>query len=355
MDSSMILDHLALIKSSFTAFFFTLFCIWLLHPLACHIGLVDRPGGRKWHETEVPLIGGITMFFGFCFSLLLLPFPLRDYRGLLAGSGLLILMGVVDDFRELGSKLRLLGQLFACFFLIIWGQKLVDNIGNLFFLGDIHLNKWAFPFTIFVVMGFINAMNMLDGQDGLAGGVALTQTLLLLFLSIFLHRTNDCIMLTILAVLLMTFLLFNMPLPWRHRAIVFLGDAGSTFIAFIIAWFAIDLSQINTSIIKPITILWILALPLFDLINVCTFRINNGISPFTAGRDHLHHILQMRGINTIISTFLLCLLSFTLGVTGLILTFHEIKEGWAFLSFLATLGCYLFFVNVSRGLKNGSI
>ena len=99
----------------------TLFCIFLLRPLAYRIGLVDRPGGRKKHVYHTPLIGGIAMFFGFCFSLLTLDISLQPYRGLIAGSSVLILMGVVDDFKSLSSKLRLLGQFLAATFLIAWG------------------------------------------------------------------------------------------------------------------------------------------------------------------------------------------------------------------------------------------
>ena len=106
-----------IVKSSIVAFAATLFCIWLLRPLAFRIGFVDRPGGRKHHANAVPLIGGIAMFFGFCFSLLTLHVSLQAYRGLFAGSALLVLMGVVDDFKELGSKLRLVGQLLAALFL----------------------------------------------------------------------------------------------------------------------------------------------------------------------------------------------------------------------------------------------
>lgn len=341
-------DPIIFTKSFFAAFFSTLFCIWLLHPVACRIGLVDTPGGRKWHEREVPLIGGITMFCGFCFSLLILPFSLFEYRGLLAGSGLLILIGVVDDFRELGSKLRLVGQLFACFFLIVWGHKAVYSLGNLLSLGDIHLGAWNFPVTAFLVIGYINAINMIDGQDGLAGGVTLCQTISLLLISLFLGHANDTVILSIITVLISAFLLFNMPLPWRPYARIFLGDAGSTFLAFIIAWFAIDLSQTDSSVIKPITVLWILALPLFDLVNVCVYRISNGVSPFTAGRDHLHHILQMKGMNTTLSTMLLCLLSFAFGMIGLIIASFNIPEIVSFLVFVSALALYLIFVKVVR-------
>ena len=122
-----------ILKSSVIALLASLFCIWLLRPLAIRLGLVDRPSERKLHENEIPLTGGIAMFFGFCFALLSLHESLFPYRGMLAGSAILVLMGVMDDFRDLSSKLRLRGQLLAALLLVIWGDVLLQNWGNLFF------------------------------------------------------------------------------------------------------------------------------------------------------------------------------------------------------------------------------
>jgi len=337
-----------ILKSSLIALIATLFCIWLLRPLAHRIGFVDRPGGRKLHEHNTPLIGGIAMFFGFCFALLALGQSLQAYRGLIAGCSLLILMGVVDDFKELRPKLRLLGQLLAALFLASWGNKLFAHLGNLFFLGDIQLGLWAFPVTVVCVVGFLNAMNMLDGQDGLAGGVALTQSLLLFILALQLHLHSDMRMLVIIAVLLVVFLAFNLRTPWRKKASIFMGDSGVTFIAFLIAWFSIELSQTNTDIIKPMTVLWILAFPLFDLIAVCIYRIRHKKSVLHASRDHFHHVLHIAGINVHISTFLLSLLSLTFGCIGLVMNYFSLADGWQFISFVFTFILYLALVKCVR-------
>src|SRR3990167_1902763 len=170
------------LKGSMAALIASLFCLWLLRPLSVRLGLVDRPSGRKLHAKEVPLIGGIAMFFGFCFALLAMGVSLQPYRGMFAGSSILVMMGVVDDFRDLSSKLRLWGQFVAALLLVIWGHVLLANWGDLFFLGEMSLGLWAIPVTVFLVVANINAMNMVDGQDGLAGGVALGQALLLLAL-----------------------------------------------------------------------------------------------------------------------------------------------------------------------------
>lgn len=124
---------------------------------------------------------------------------------MLAGSSLLVLIGVVDDFRDLNSKLRLIGQLVAALLMIIWGGVMLSNLGNLFFSGDLKIGLWAVPLTILVVLTNVNAMNMVDGQDGLAGGVALEQAVLLLFLSVQLHCDSDFRLLFILIILLIVF------------------------------------------------------------------------------------------------------------------------------------------------------
>src|SRR3990167_10449021 len=209
--------------------FTTLTCIYLLKPAAEHIGLVDTPGGRKMHADAVPLIGGIAIFVGFCFSLLWLNISLHDYRGLLAGSAILVLIGVMDDFRELTTRIRLVGQCVARLLLIEWGHLSVDHLGDLFFFGSVNLGVGSFLFTLFFVLGFINAINMIDGHDGLAGTIVLGQALLFAFLCMHFHQINNAQVLIIFIAMLSVFLMFYFPFPWRKRASIFMGDAGSTF------------------------------------------------------------------------------------------------------------------------------
>jgi undecaprenyl-phosphate alpha-N-acetylglucosaminyl 1-phosphatetransferase len=337
-----------ILKSGLTALVASLFCIWLLRPLAMRLGLVDRPNDRKRHENEVPLIGGIAMFFGFCFALLTLPVSLQPYRSMLAGSSILVLMGVIDDFKDLSSKLRLLGQIFAAFLLVVWGHVILQYLGNIFFIGNLKLGLLALPLTVLIVVTYLNAMNMVDGQDGLAGGVAVGQAILLLILSMRLHRYVDMHLLIILIGCLLVFLSYNMRLPWRRRASIFMGDAGSTFIAFLLAWFAIDLSQHNQALVKPITVLWIMAFPVFDLITVIVLRIRQQKPILVASRDHVHHVLHVAGINTSLSTLLLCGLSVSFGVLGFILDSLAMPEAWQFVLWLVGLVFYIYIVDLTR-------
>ncbi len=337
-----------ILKNSVVALFASLFCIWLLRPLAIRVGFVDRPDNRKWHERDVPLIGGIAIYFSFCFTLLTLHLSLQPYRGMLAGSSILVLMGVVDDFKGLSSKLRLFGQVLATLLLIIWGGVMLRSLGDLFFLGDVTLGLWALPVTLFLVVANINAMNMVDGQDGLAGGVALGQAVLLMIVSMQLNHHLDVRLLSILIILLVVFLSFNMRFPWRKHASIFMGDSGSTFIAFLLSWIAIDLSQHNISVVKPITLLWIMAFPIFDLVNVSVLRIRQRKPLLVASRDHFHHVLHVSGLNASLSTVLLWTISLFLGVLGLILNYFRIAQGWQFLLWLGMLVFYIYIVELTR-------
>lgn len=336
----------SLILSIVVSVFTTLFCIYLLKPVAVHIGLVDTPGGRKTHAHAVPLIGGVSIFFGFCFSLLCLNISLSDYRGLLAGSAILVLLGVIDDFRELTPRVRLAGQCIATLLLIEWGHISVDHLGNLFFFGNVNLGIFSFFATMIVVPGFINAINMIDGHDGLAGLIVLGQALLLAFLNLCLYQIQNVLLLLIFIVVLCVFLSFNLPLFRRKRASVFMGDAGSTFVGFVIAWFAVELSQMLCSLphltvnFNPVTVVWILAYPLYDLLAVVLHRLKTKRSPFIASRDHLHYLLLDIGLRRGTVTFVIFAFSLLLGLIGLLLATQKMPESWQLVSFLMMFGLY---------------
>src|SRR5471030_2400768 len=117
----------------FVAFAMTIAGLVLLKPLALRLGLVDKPGGRKHHEGEIPLIGGVAMFFGFGFSLLTLHVSLSDYRCLIAACALLVITGILDDFHELAPRSRLFIQLFVAVLMVTWGNNYLNDLGNLFY------------------------------------------------------------------------------------------------------------------------------------------------------------------------------------------------------------------------------
>ncbi|MBS0351292.1 MAG: undecaprenyl/decaprenyl-phosphate alpha-N-acetylglucosaminyl 1-phosphate transferase [Proteobacteria bacterium] len=331
--------------------FLTLFFIWLLRLWALKIGFVDRPGGRKWHQREVPLIGGIAIFLSFYITLWIISTSLTDFY-LLFISGLLVtILGLSDDFLELHSYTRLAGETVAALALFIFGNMQVSHLGNLLFLGNIKLGILALPFTLFIVVGFINAMNMIDGQDGLAGGVALGQVMLLAYLNWLEKNQQTFTQLIVLCSALVIFLFFNMRTPWRKHAAVFLGDSGSTLVALLIAWYAIQVGQ-NEQTVKPVVILWILAYPIYDFVQVSAARVRQGKSLLKPSPDHFHHLLHFAGMNSATSSWILTIISLSLGLAGVIMSYFQIPEGWQFITWLFTFLIYFTITQLIRKTRS---
>ncbi len=219
----------------------------------------------------------------------------------------------------------------------------VGNLGDLFGLGEVALTgSVAFLFTLFCVVGVINALNMSDGLDGLAGGLALIAAGWLIVLvqsAPSLQRGNSDALL-ILVMVIAGFLCFNLRPPWRARASVFMGDAGSTMLGFVLAWFLVHLSQGPAAVMVPMTAVWILAVPLLDTVAVMIRRIRAGHSPFAADRQHLHHLLLGLGLSDGQTTALLLAVALTTGAAGVAAYGLGAPEHLQFYAFLVLFGLY---------------
>jgi UDP-GlcNAc:undecaprenyl-phosphate GlcNAc-1-phosphate transferase len=315
--------------------------LWLLRPLALRIGLVDQPGERKPHDGDVALIGGIAMFCGLIFSVLMLDASLAGYRSFFAAATLLIIVGILDDFHELPTWSRFTAQFVAALIMTVGGGVVVTHLGAITGGGIIELGPWAIPFTIFATIGVINAWNMSDGLDGLAGGLALVAFLLLGIVAMSAGRTTEGQLLFLLAAVVGTFLLFNMRFPRRKQALVFMGDAGSMFLGFTLAWFAISLSQGESRAMTPVTALWILAVPVIDAVSILVRRLYAKRPPFTAATDHMHHILSALGCGVNTTVGIIVGTAIALGVLGLLGLYSGLSEQLLFSGFLGLFAAYL--------------
>ncbi len=322
------------------------FSLFFLRRIAPKVGLLDLPGGRKQHEGDIPLVGGIGLFIGFLFTSLILPWPLSPYKPLFGCMTLVLFLGLLDDLRELTPRSRLIGQMFIVLLAIFWGNVELKNLGDLFFSGNIHLSSWgALIFTILAWLTFMNASNMQDGLDGLAGTINAVQVIALIMVGFLGHVEADSSLLMAFLASLMVFLFFNFPLPRNKRpAQIFMGDAGSLLLGFFIAWFAIRFSQAGFP--SPVTFLWITAIPLLDFFAVTIGRIRRRHSPMKGDRNHLHHFLQDKGFDPCYIVIGLACVSALLSAIGLYLAYAGIREGISFILFLCLLVPYvLFFSN----------
>jgi UDP-GlcNAc:undecaprenyl-phosphate/decaprenyl-phosphate GlcNAc-1-phosphate transferase len=312
--------------------------IIILRPLAVRIGLVDNPGTRKQHRGSIALVGGIAMFCGVVFASLSLDASLAGFRAFFAAATLLIIVGILDDFHELPPWAQFVAQLAAVLIMVFWGGVVVTDLGELTGGQSVVLGLWAIPFTLFASIGVINATNMSDGVDGLAGGLSFIAFVLLGVIALSGGREVDGYLLFLFATVVGIFLLFNFRHPWRRRAAVFMGDAGSMFLGFALAWFAISLSQGESRVMTPVTALWILALPLIDAVGILVRRPLRGSSPFVGARDHIHHVLLESGYGVNGTVGAVLALSAVLGIFGLLGWFYNVTE---FVLFFGFIGLFL--------------
>ena len=275
----------------------------VLQPIATRVGLMDLPNERSSHREATPLVGGLAIFFGVVAGSVAAAanglLPVNDYvLSLLAGCLFLVVIGAVDDLRPLSAPVRLVLQVGASLIMIYGGGVVLTDLGAMLPSGQIlYLGITAIPFTVFATLGVINAINMSDGLDGLSGTLSLVSLTGMLIAASVGGRSVDALILALLAVAIGAFLIFNLRIAGRKRATIFLGDAGSTTLGFVLTWFAISLSQGEDRAITPAVALWFIMLPIFDTVAMMLRRLIKGRSPFSADREHIHHVFLLAGFS----------------------------------------------------------
>ncbi|MEO5566087.1 MAG: MraY family glycosyltransferase [Luteimonas sp.] len=309
------LHALSIFLAALAAGLLTCLVQWLLHPVAHRLNLLDHPSGRKDHSQATPVTGGLAMALG---ALLVTYFvsdtATRVLYGFMLGSGLLIGVGVLDDKYDLPWWLRIGVQVLAALSMIYLGGVQIQHLGPLFGFGDAALGRFAVPFTVFATVGLINTINMIDGADGLAGSLVAAALTMLAAAALYAGNDGLALLIGVLDGAVLGFLAYNMRLPWRPRARLFMGNAGSTFLGYAIAWAAFRLTQNPFHDVSPILALWVLPVPVMDTLVVMLRRVVLHKSPFHADRNHIHHLMLDAGFGPTRTALFLALFS---GVTGL--------------------------------------
>jgi UDP-GlcNAc:undecaprenyl-phosphate/decaprenyl-phosphate GlcNAc-1-phosphate transferase len=326
------------------------FLMVYLAGIARKIDLVDKPGPRKHHELEVPLIGGVGLGTVFFLSMLLMPFSLRDYRLLFFSGALILIIGVLDDRRDISASIKLILQVVICTILVTLSGLNIPDIGDVFSKGVAQgLNVVALPFTVLAIVGVINAVNMIDGHDGLAGGTSVISLSALAFLCYRGGFLDYAGVLVLLGGLTSVFLLFNLAVFGQKRK-VFLGDAGSMFLGLLLAYFIIrfnnhplpeHISSVGGVIVKTTAAPWLLGLPLLDLISSVIRRLFGTRPVMAADRGHVHHKLIGLGYSkTSINIILLTAHSIFVFV-GCVGTIYNWADWILFWTPIALVGIYV--------------
>jgi UDP-GlcNAc:undecaprenyl-phosphate GlcNAc-1-phosphate transferase len=263
--------------------------------LGARLGLLDRPGARKQHQGDVPLTGGIALFFTLLFGTFVLDIAPYTYP-MLTIACVVFVIGVFDDVRHIRAGPRLLFGFGSGILLATYGNIAIINVGNLLALGDIPLLLLAVPLTSLAVAGLSNAYNMIDGIDGLAASTIILPLLVLYLLAVQAGHPMATALLLLLVPLLV-FLLFNLGPNNRWLPKLFLGDAGSVTLGFLVTASLVYFSQGENALILPVTALWLVAVPLMDMLATMLRRFRHGRSLMAADRSHLHHTLMDRGLS----------------------------------------------------------
>lgn len=307
------------IISPIAAILLTYLLIPFIRKIALLIELVDKPNHRKVHYQPVPLVGGISIFIA---TSLVLALTISIDSGILGNKNIfiaafiLLVMGVIDDRFDLRATLKLGIQLILAHYIFEQGIKIESFYG---FLGIYELAPWAqYVVTVTVITGVINAFNLMDGIDGLAAGIAILGFGVLTFLSALIgHNTMTLIFLTLIGSLL-TFLRFNLSVKQK----IFMGDAGSIVLGFILVVSSISLLQSahHSEYLYWVAlgVIAVLIVPVLDALRVFRKRAKSGKSPFHADKTHLHHLILSLGLKHKMTTITILLIITIMMVFGLI-------------------------------------
>lgn len=277
----------------------TWFALRWLQSLAPRLGLLDHPKGRKDHAHPTPVIGGLAMFAGMLIvSLATLVQVDAAAIAFLSASALLVVVGVIDDRVDLSWRVRIPVQIVAALVMIHIGGVRVEQLGPAFGLEGMSLDWLSVPFTVFATLGLINAINMIDGADGLAGSLVLTALALLAAAGIYAGNIVVANHTLVPFGAVVAFLMLNMRFPWRPRAKLFMGNSGSALLGFVIAWLAFSLTQNPGHPINPVFALWCVAIPVMDTLVLMIRRLCNKRSPFLADHNHMHHLMCEAGFGS---------------------------------------------------------
>ena len=287
-------------------FLLTFVLIQIFKIFSPKLKLVDYPSKRKLHTGTIPLVGGIAIYLSIIVSLLFFEF---DYliKSIIYSSIFVVILGLIDDAFELGIIIRLTSQFIAT--LIVTGTGLsIINFGNYEFIPQFNLGIFSLLCTVLAVLALTNAINFVDGIDGLSSGLVLVALINILF--IFQLENNVFIpeILYVFLFVIFAFFINNVGiLPFQK---VFLGDSGSMFLGFFLSWILIYLTFPSNNFFHPVLVIWCISVPIFDLWGVISRRILRRSNPFKPDRRHLHHILIDLGIPQRI--VLICIISFAI-------------------------------------------
>jgi UDP-GlcNAc:undecaprenyl-phosphate GlcNAc-1-phosphate transferase len=324
----------------------------LLHPLAPRLNLLDFPQGRKDHAHPTPIIGGLAMVSGFLvvMAVTVPAHAVSTMAAFCAASLLLVGVGLYDDRYDMRWYWRVLAQVVAALIMVYGAGVSVEDFGGAFGMGE--LGWISVPFTVFATVGIINAINMVDGADGLAGSLVASCLVMLAAAAMYAGNPVLARLSLVIAGVVFAFLLYNMRFPWQPRAKTFMGNAGSAWLGLVVAWVVFRLTQNAGHPVNPVLALWLIPIPIMDCLVLTVRRTREGRSPFAAGHDHIHHFMQDAGFGPTQAALALAFLSLCTGLVAGQLMRMDVPNTLILLGFLVLcVAWYALSSNRARTLR----
>jgi UDP-GlcNAc:undecaprenyl-phosphate GlcNAc-1-phosphate transferase len=289
------------------------------HKIAVHLKIFASKNERTVHNDATPKLGGLSIFLAFASGLLILTYFTKDVptmAGLLLGGTLMLFVGLIDDLSELTCYRKMAGQVFAAISAVAFGF-VVETI-YLPWGATMELGVWAAPLSVFWIVALINAINLLDGLDGLAAGFVAVSALFVFIAAMLFHSIVVAAPALILCAAALGFLRYNFA-----PAKIFMGDMGSLFLGYMLACTslkAFTLPEVGTN---AAGLLALFLLPLADTLIAILRRLSEGRHPFSADRKHIHHRLLGLGLSQTAAVLIIYAATFLCGAVALVLLSAE--------------------------------
>ncbi|EJV5395573.1 UDP-N-acetylglucosamine--undecaprenyl-phosphate N-acetylglucosaminephosphotransferase [Salmonella enterica] len=330
-------------------FLFTTIFIFLARKVAIKIGLVDKPNFRKRHQGVIPLVGGISVFAGICFMFGLSDYYIPHLSLYLICAGVLVFVGAMDDRFDISVKIRAVVQAVIAVVMMVIAKLHLGSLGDIFGPWELVLGPFGYFLTLFAVWAAINAFNMVDGIDGLLGGLSSVSFAAMGLILWFDGQTSLAMWCFAMIAAILPYIMLNLGILGR-RYKVFMGDAGSTLIGFTVIWLLLETTQGKTHSISPVTALWIIAIPLMDMVAIMYRRLRKGMSPFSPDRQHIHHLVMRAGFTSRQAFVLITLAAAILAGVGVTAEYSHFVPEWVMLV-LFLLAFFLYGYCIKRAWK----
>ena len=311
-------------KIVIVTFIFSAIIMFLMRKIAVHVNAMDIPrseeGNRHIHKTATPKLGGVGIFLAFLFGYMLFGEQSVKMNSVLIGSFIIILSSIVDDINPIRATHKLIAQIVAASVIVFYGGILLDVITAFGYTFDFGI--LAYPITIFFIVACTNIINLIDGLDGLSGGICTIFYITIAIIGFFQGRVGSLVMVLTLIMLGATlgFLMHNF-----HPAKIFAGD-GATFMGFIIAVITL-LEFKGPALISFFVPVSILAIPILDTLFAIIRRVLKGQPPFQADKQHLHHQLLGMNFSQVVTVLIIYGINILFAVATLIFMLYDQKIG----------------------------